>query len=668
MRTTTRSSRAFVAALAAVSGLAGCALVAGLHDRSLEAGGEGGADAGSGADAPGDGAAEGAADSTMPRPPAEGGSTSDASCGIVYVSTKGSDQSSGCSQGAPKATIASAISAVEMGAGGPEVHVCEGTYFETNLTVQSAVTIRGGYACDTWGRPTGFGGYPLDGAVAYYETIIESSDASGAQATLTVRGSPGIDAGSFTLEGLKVVGPAADAVSSSGALVQNAGPMITQDLFVAGQGSETTYALRLASAPAEVKGSWMTFVSDGGTGTSVALNIELVEPTERPNIHDNLIQGGSTTTDAGNGSVALYANLEIPDGEAPNPAVLMIQDNVIQGGAGATLDQRMTSFGPALSSVGVTLSGRLTASLVGNLISGGLPVGQSAGVVAGPGAAVSLEGNRIYGGNSSSPGGPDAVSGTAGVLLDAPASLIIYNNMIHGGYSAGGDAFGLWCNMCVGAVFEDNTLFAGWQLQGQGGLSSFALRLTGGGSENVLIGNILAGSPSTLIYGAFTEGYALSVDGCPSELGQHGLAQNLFLDAPAGIVDCNDTSTPPTASDDITFLDDTFNGTGDLTYAYDCTARDTTMGYCIQPAGSCDPSCLSDLTTWDEQSGGFNSLFSTTGWALNAGDPCAIMAGGLDLAQQDAGPDIPTDINGTARPDAPAIGAYQPPPGTSCAQ
>jgi hypothetical protein len=308
------------------------------------------------------------------------------------------------------------------------------------------------------------------------------------------------------------------------------------------------------------------------------------------------------------------------------------------------------------SSIGVILTvgvpvdaGTLSAELIANDIYGGTAPGGTVGVAVGP-VDVSLQGNRIYGGSSSEPS-PSSI----GISATDPSSLVVYNNLVHGGSSTVGSVVGIACNGCTGAFLEDNTIFAGSAPTGSYG---YVVQLLGG-TRNVLRGNVLAGvNPMTPV----PSDYTLFVDAC-AEIDT--LDNNLFLDTgDAAALGCM-----PSPLVDISELEAVFPAAvNNLMYGPDCSAQDTATNppECI--IANCTFSCLASLTTWDSATNGFSTLFALPGWALQAQDPCAITRGGVDLSNPapNAGPAVTTDILSATRPQKPSIGATQADPDAGC--
>jgi len=100
---------------------------------------------------------------------------------FLYVSSKGDDKNDGCSPAKPKATIKSAVTAITKARAGfqtdggvlPwEVHVCAGTYKESQLVVEYPLSIRGGYDCSGFKRDDNFG--YAKGFKSANETILQN--------------------------------------------------------------------------------------------------------------------------------------------------------------------------------------------------------------------------------------------------------------------------------------------------------------------------------------------------------------------------------------------------------------------------------------------------------------------------------------------------------------
>jgi hypothetical protein len=76
---------------------------------------------------------------------------------IIFVSGQaGNDANAGTSPDRPLKTLGAAIGFASLGKIA-EIHLCSGEYEISGLQLTSSLTIRGGYLCNQWQRPEGFG-------------------------------------------------------------------------------------------------------------------------------------------------------------------------------------------------------------------------------------------------------------------------------------------------------------------------------------------------------------------------------------------------------------------------------------------------------------------------------------------------------------------------------
>jgi hypothetical protein len=236
--------------------------------------------------------------------PTDGGATKPppAGCATIYVSPAGSDSNTGCTQTAPRATIASAITYVKTnGFSGMEIHVCRGDFKEPNLILGYPVTLRGGYDCSTWARhdPFGWTGVSVTSAKANpfdatNESIIDAVDSPIALEVTSPAVTSAVAIDGFTIQGRASGGGTAVSIHDGAA------PVLSNDVI-------------LGPAAGAVPNAW-----------SGSLGVDLAS-TGAPEIMHCRIDGGGGQVEAGIGS----AGIRVHTGTAK------IHDNEIAGGHGS---------------------------------------------------------------------------------------------------------------------------------------------------------------------------------------------------------------------------------------------------------------------------------------------------------------------------------------------
>jgi Protein of unknown function (DUF1565) len=218
---------------------------------------------------------------------------------VLYVSADGLAGNDGLSRDKPIKTITGALAyAASVKLLGYEIHVCQGTYRENELTLNYPIALRGGYNCATWARGDGFGfaGKFLDPN----RTIVESEARAAGNTTLTIavadativvdglilRGPSGpgettsTNRRALAMRDANVVfennsvegstGPAIGTIGSIGAAIRGGAPILRKNRFLGGSGTTTTgtigsVALRLVGTAAVVEANEI----EGGTGSSL---------------------------------------------------------------------------------------------------------------------------------------------------------------------------------------------------------------------------------------------------------------------------------------------------------------------------------------------------------------------------------------------------------------
>ncbi len=341
---------------------------------------------------------------------------------VLYVAPTGDDLNTGCFQNAPRKTIGATIAlARNLGMIGHEVHVCQGTYTEAGLSLDYPLSLRGGYDCTSWTRASTFG--MAGGFDQGRETILAHD--GGAGATLSIRGS-GVDA-QVLVDGFTIRG--GDGNQGGGAVLVSTGaaPRLSDDQIAGGAAVATgdlmaSYGIYVQAAAApEIAKSRIAGGSGSAHGSFGSVGIAIASDAGQPFIHDNQVDGGTGTTTVGVAAVGVLFS-----GQGALTGARAVQNNVIHGGSGHVMEAAGTG------SIGVLVNQAAPIELLGNVIEGGSsscvgPCPVRAVSVSGT-SGVHIAGNRIYGGDASTP------SATAwGVLLDGSNDAIIENDMVHGG-------------------------------------------------------------------------------------------------------------------------------------------------------------------------------------------------------------------------------------------
>ncbi len=342
-------------------------------------------------------------------------------CPIVYVSaSSGLATNDGCSPQHPKATIAQALTVTKA----TTVEVCAGTYTE-DLTVSGAVALRGGYSCATWSRGPSFGPPSFDSGSSTYQTIIAAPSPSPSPITATVTLGPG----TAVLDGFTVRGPSAGAGGVAAVVVTSASEISNCNLV----GGTTL------SSPTGSIGLWVQ--------------------SSAPHIHDNQIAGGGGACDTSQlGANSAGSIGVVLAGSGSFTTANAFERNVISGGSGGCSKGRS-------GSVGLRLSGSVSAAVSDNTINGGTGTGAvDRAVDSASTGTVSIFRNRLYGGDSPVAIHAIDVGDAGGGAQIQNSGLQIFNNMIDAGTltSSGSVAWpeALWVT-ANNTTIVHNTIFTG---------------------------------------------------------------------------------------------------------------------------------------------------------------------------------------------------------------
>ncbi len=259
---------------------------------------------------------------------------------ILHVSPVGRDEADGRSPAAAVRSLRAALRLAETSApSGAEIHVCKGRYGEpTVLSIDRKVTVRGGYDCATFARPSG---YPNARAtIDPSESVVFKSVDDGAVATLRfLEGASGallegltVEAGTFShttsavfvgkgasvelLETRLVLGSGVgDGVFGTGLDVSEGAVTVRRCAFrgtrgrnPTGTGGNLAYLLNAASSrieestfePGEVSGL------NGVVHLTVASNAN-VAATQVVEVERNVFLGGSPELLGGTANTLLFA-------------------------------------------------------------------------------------------------------------------------------------------------------------------------------------------------------------------------------------------------------------------------------------------------------------------------------------------------------------------------
>jgi hypothetical protein len=548
--------------------------------------------------------------------------------GVVYASVEaGSDTNSGLSPAAPKKTLVAAIAAAIALDAGAEVHACAGTYAETALDLNGAVSLRGAYDCATWTRTATFGYPTFDHA---NDTIVENANPAVQSGTLDVSGTV---PSSSVVDGLTIVGaPVLDGTTIGVLFKDEASPVLRDDTVTGGGGQQSSslgsigVSISAASAPEVVDDA-----INGGTGTPGSAGVQ-IKSTATPHVHDALVSGG-----LGDYAIGIYVQSGVSGVDALYGLAVSACDSPGVSGTSSAIQIDAPD-------AGVDVVGSVLTGCAGLADAGASSVGVR---VTSVGTLNVLE-DRVFAGSRS---GPSAF--TAGVQIVSASTATVRNSMLHGGDVTGGNADGLSILAAGSANIQDDTIYAG----AQDGTS--IVLLAGAGSVKVTNVIVLGGGTGQTHPGLF----AASCSGVLTSLDH-----DLFANFASAIYTCNlpdggvgaTAQTPeqleallPVASDDLVYASTAAcsDDAGDCVPSPACPGTPTAcLGALFGPSWTSDDGVTGLLSPSAAPDGGTIQ----GGWTLPDGTPCAIALGGVPVAG------ISTDLYGNPRNAAtPTIGAAE---------
>ncbi|WP_394837067.1 right-handed parallel beta-helix repeat-containing protein [Pendulispora rubella] len=514
---------------------------------------------------------------------------------IFYVSNAGNDLNYGCSQAAPRQSIATTIElARSLGVTTHEIRVCAGTYVEGGLSLEHPVSLRGGYDCASWARADG------------RETVLQHDGGSGA--TLSIRGTR--VGPSVTVEGLTIRG--GSGAQGGGALLVSTGaaPVLVRNVITGGSAVAAgdlmaSYGIYLqAGAAPEIADSTIGGGSGTAQGSFGSVGIAVASDAGQPRIHGNRIDGGTGTTTLGVATTGLLFS-----GKGALTGELAVKGNEIRAGAGRVLGASGTG------SIGVLVNDAAAIELAGNVIEGGTSTCAGScpvrGVSVSTTRGVRLAGNRIYGGDAT-----PASAMSWGVLVADSGDAVLENNMVHAGGRAGtmNTVYGVEVSQSSGVAIRGNTLF-GAPVPASG--ESQALGVTRQSSNVSIENNLLIGSGSA-------QGVGLLLFACPAGSSVASFRHNVFANfgdnlaygvVSTGNVECNRR--------------DTLTSISNLEQFVTTTAGNSSSRVGGDALVTAAPRAI--FASWTDAQSGYPELIAT-GWKLAANTPCAIARGGDDLS------------------------------------
>jgi hypothetical protein len=649
---------------------------------------------------------------------------------VYYVSAaNGNDANPGCSPTAPKKTIAAGIAASKADSTSqPTIEVCAGTYAESNLTLDLAASLLGGFDCSTWAG---------DAGAAATTTITNASPAT-QSVTLLVFGSA-VKLDGFTIQGgasvttdggtsgvsyaaVEISGPGAPIISnnvltggsgpgyapaSAGVVVDGNGatstPLIVNNVISGGSGvSDGTSSVPASVGVYAANGGAPVIrgnTIDGGSGTGMlpasscngSAGVMTYATAGNLTLDGNTINGGSgqvaSPTSTGAGSQALWI-------WGTSGATYTITDNVMLAGTGSVVSANTAnSFAVRAVDIGSSAAVVFTGNTVdGGVVQSGGQCPQAVDISDPPTApgSVIVSGNRIHGGHCTA-FAPNLAGNTSqfGVRLSGPfTTLTVENNMIDSGQADVHRLAGaiLLTNSVTGAVVRHNTLVAlgsgyyaiGLWVQGQGPIA------------NVVENNVLAATgPMALAMNVDNNGFCSPDAGVSAAF--TSVRNNLVFGSLAGFMRFNCSNSVVTTLDamDAALASVGTTVAGNLTIASSCAATDggTLAGCITMPCAAGGGSCLNTVFAgWDDAGAGYGNLFSDAGF--EGGCPAAVppVVGGIGdgwfLATGAAGTPpclvarsslndvadggVAADLYGNCRGARPTMGAAEVPPDAAC--
>jgi hypothetical protein len=561
---------------------------------------------------------------------------------VLFVSATGNDAADGCSPANAKQTIGAALRRTNESNAFSEIHVCKGTYVESDLILSRSVSLLGGYDCFTWKRTETFGHPTFDGVNA---TVVTNSNPSGDALRVTGEVTSAIEG--FVFAGTQQ----GDAGSTAVHVSEGAAPKLRHNRLLGGSAGS-------ADGPGSVglwvdKGCAPEVANNeirGGTGTGAAQASGSVGVIGEGAffLHDNVIDGGRgvlASSGAGTGAIGVWLRGE---GDYTGPLALARNTITIEGGScNGTGDARN----------GLKIEGVVNAEIVENRID----VGQNAscktkGVLVDSTGTMSLTGNRIYAGSAID----SSVFISFGVHL-ARGKTRLTDNMIHGGDAkrAGDWVTAVWAANVSDTEIVHNTLQCGRTD------SSFCnAMLIGADSKGTIVeNNILVGKVGVFL------------DACESDGLLRSFRNNLAVGATylvryGGGGSVKAPCTAWSTYDKVAESQDALSGQCGSGTVGACTSFGglQASGNMMLKTTACngEPGCLNaaNCTTletcaatlfdaWDASSSGRTDLFGA-GWKLSSAAPCVAARSGLDLTGQ-----VQRDLFGAERTKPPSVGAHE---------
>lgn len=337
---------------------------------------------------------------------------------ILYVSPLGDDKNDGCTQAAPKKTLAATLGyAAAAKLGGYAIQMCAGTYREPALRLTMPISIRGGYDCQTWQRDANFG------KAGAFETTsvtrIENGDYAAKKETFIVSGAAITK--DVVLEGLTFVGADTGTVGSVALHIEEGATPVVTDSEILGGGTSSpaigSIGLLVGKAAPEIKDCSIK----GGSGTGVVGSIGVLVNDGAGTIHDTTV-----TTGTGRGTAQGGLGIHV---DGTTSLVLGVSKNTIR------LENAISTDPLGHPAIGISLLGR-SADVFDNVVVGGQTRAEGAssstiGIATSLGGTPNIQRNRIYVGEIATP----ALASLVGVWIERTSALVA-NNVIHTGGGA----------------------------------------------------------------------------------------------------------------------------------------------------------------------------------------------------------------------------------------
>lgn len=560
-------------------------------------------------------------------PPDGGGAEASAdveagACAVVHVSSDGGDDANdGCSSAAPKKTIAAALNVA-----GAEVHVCRGTYRETNLQMARPVSLRGGYDCQSWRRDDGFG--RKGGFESPNVTQIETPDLASPFASLTIAGEK--IGREVIVDGLRVVGRDGAEGSTALSVIEGAKPTLADLQIVGGAAKVSTLVI-------------------GSVGLAVLTRAA-------PEVKDSDVRGGS-----GQGKIGSI-------GVRVTDANIDMHDSVVDGGSGVGL---------AIGALGVLFDGSKAGkgTFTNDVVSWGQPTSEgsqmgAAGMYAATGT-VDVVQSAFRGGTARCHSGPCTVYGiiaAAGVKLRATQNLV-----------AAGDIIGVSGSGIRGITLlgTSDALIASNVIHVKSNYTTIGVEADG--ADATILGNtIVAVSAISGAYGVVVGGANGGDKGRGALVEGNVFGTTTTSSAGLRVLACDGAkvqSVKRNAFVNTTFSLEHLNGPGCATVTRQGSPRDM-EGFLgdevakenVQVAPACtSPGCIGGLAcidndacltrlfpAFDVATSGLANVFVPKGYAVAPKAPCAFAQGGGPASTT-----VTTDVYGTLRSTPVSIGAAE---------